>query len=156
MYTAVLAAHSWIRWIVVILGLVVLVRSVIGLSAKRPWEAADARMGRLFVASLDVQFLLGLVLYFFLSPITTAALGDLGGAMRNSGLRFWAIEHAFGMIVGLSLAHVGVARVRKAADPVRKHRMAAVFFAIALVAILASVPWPGTPNGRPMWRPITF
>ena len=56
------------------------------------------------------------------------------------------------LIAGLAFAHAGQARVRKTADPVGKHRVAAVFFILAFIAIAASIPWPGTPNARPLWR----
>jgi hypothetical protein len=93
-----------------------------------------------------------LVLYFLLSPTTKAALSDFGGAMASSGLRFWAVEHVFGMVVGVILAHRGRSRARALTDPVARHRVTAIFFGLALVAIAASIPWPGTPNGRVLFR----
>jgi hypothetical protein len=72
--------------------------------------------------------------------------------MGSSGLRFFAVEHVFGIIVALVLAHRGRARVKAVADPVAKHRIAAIFFVLALLAILASIPWPGMPTGRPLLR----
>ena len=71
--------------------------------------------------------------------------------MKSAGLRFWAVEHIFGMLIALALAHVCRARIRKA-DPYRRHRVAAIFFGLALVAMFASIPWPGTPNARPLLR----
>ena len=152
MYVWVLLVHSWLRWVVIGLALWVLARSVGGMQARRPWTSADDRATRMFSRALDVQILIGLLLYFVLSPITTAALGDFAAAMRNSPMRFWAVEHAFGIIVGMALTHIGRARIRKAADPVRKHRLALIFFGLAVVAILVSIPWPGTPNARPLFR----
>ena len=66
-------------------------------------------------------------------------------------MRFWAVEHVFGMLVGIALAHVGVARARLRRRP-PKHRIVAIFFGLALLAILVSIPWPGTPNARPLIR----
>ena len=51
--------------------------------------------------------LLGLLLYFVFSPLTKAALGDFAGAMKDPLMRFWAVEHVFGMVIGVALAHVG-------------------------------------------------
>jgi hypothetical protein len=104
------------------------------------------------VILLDLQFVLGLLLYVWLSPFMQEAFADFGAAMRNSGLRFFAVEHIFGMIVGIALAHVGRVRIRKAREDRRRHKLAAVFFGLALLAILVSVPWPGTPAGRPLFR----
>jgi hypothetical protein len=151
MYSGVLLVHSWIRWAVVIAGVLALLRAISGASSRRPWTAADDRAGLWFTIALDVQVLIGLYLYFVLSPFTTDALKDFGAAMRTPALRFWAVEHSFGMLLGVVLAHVGRVRLRKA-EPSRRHVIAAIFFGIALVAILASIPWPGTPNGRPWLR----
>jgi hypothetical protein len=101
--------------------------------------------------ALDVQVLLGLVLYFFFSTFPAQLLHDFGGVMKDSHLRFWAVEHGFGMLVGVALAHIGRARTRKA-DSLRRHKVAAIFFGLALLAVALSVPWPGTPNGRPWVR----
>ncbi len=152
MYLTVLFVHSWLRWAVILLGLVAILRAIHGSSTRRAWLSADDRVWMLFIIVLDIQLLLGLLMYFALSPITKAALADFGGAMSNSALRYWAVEHVFGMVVGVFLAHRGRARVRAIPDAGRKHKVAAVFLILAMLAILASIPWPGMPNGRPLVR----
>lgn len=141
MYAIVLTIHSLLRWAVLAAGLAAVVRG----------GAKDESAGKWFTILLDVQMLLGLLLYFVLSPFTRAALGDFGAAMGNSQLRFFAVEHVFGMVIALALAHIGRAKVRKApAD--RKAKLAMIFYGLALVAIVASIPWPGMPAGRPLFR----
>ena len=151
MYSSLLLVHSWLRWLVLLAGLVAVFRALEGWSGTRAWSRADDRAGFWFIMALDVQLLLGVALYFFLSPFTSEALGDFGAAMKNPGLRYWAIEHPFGMLIGMTLAHIGRARVRKSPAQ-RKHRVAAIFFGLALLIILASIPWPGMPNGRELFR----
>jgi hypothetical protein len=152
MYSAVLLLHSWLRWAVILLALVAIARAIGGASSRRPWAPADDRAGLLFVIAMDVQLLMGLLLYFALSPITQAALRDFGGAMAVSATRYWAVEHVFGMLVAVLLAHRGRARAKAIPDHGRRHKVAAVFFVLALVVILVSIPWPGTPNARPLLR----
>ena len=152
MYPTFLLLHSWLRWAVILLGLVAVIRAIAGAAGKRPWMAADDRISRLFMHMLDLQMLIGLVLYFLLSPITKAAMSDFGGAMKVSAVRFWAIEHWLGMVVGIALVHIGIARSRRVSDGPRRHRILAIFFVLAMIAILASVPWPGMPNSRPLVR----
>ena len=149
LYLTILPLHSWVRWLVVIAGVAAFARAVSG--GRRPWTRADDRLGFWFVMLLDLQFLIGLTLYAWLSPTTRDAFHDIGAAMKDAGLRFWAVEHIFGMLIALALAHVCRARIRKA-DPYRRHRVAAIFFGLALVALFASIPWPGTPNARPLLR----
>jgi len=149
MYTAVLTVHSWLRWAVLVAGLMAFLRAAT--AGGRPWTPADGRATKWFTTILDVQVVLGLLLYFALSPFTREALGDFGAAMKNSGLRFWAVEHTLGMLIAVGLAHAGAVKVRKAPS-YRKHRLAMIFFGLAMLAILASIPWPGTPAGRPLFR----
>ena len=99
--------------------------------------------------TLDLQFLLGLLLYGVLSPITWAAFHDIGAAMKDSIARFWTVEHAFGMIVAIALAHIGRSRVHKTGYDGRRHKLSAIFFTLALLIILASIPWPSLAHGRP-------
>lgn len=152
MYATVLLFHSLLRWAVLLTGLLAVARGISGWRSRRPWTLPDERAGFWFITSLDLQFLLGLLLYVALSPITRGAFQDFGGAMRDSVLRFWAVEHAFGMIVGIALAHIGRSRVHKTGNDGRRHKLAVIFFTLALLVILASIPWPTLPHGRPMLR----
>ena len=152
MYTTVILLHSLARWVVLATGVFAAVRGISGWRSGRPWTLADDRAAGWFTSALDLQMLLGLLLYFWLSPITTAALHDFGGAMGNSGLRFWAIEHPFGMIIGIALAHIGRGRLKRVTNDVKRHRTTAIFFILALLIIVASIPWPGSPNRRPWLR----
>jgi hypothetical protein len=149
-YSLVLTVHSWLRWAVLLAALVAVGRAL--MRSARPWTPTDERAGRLFGISLDIQFLLGVLLYFVLSPFTRQAMQDFGLAMKTSGLRFWAVEHVAGMLIAVALAHVGRARIRKAATDQKRHRTALVFYGLALLVMLASIPWPGMPNGRPLIR----
>jgi hypothetical protein len=152
MYPLTLVLHSLLRWVVLAFGILAVGRALGGLRARREWAAGDEKAGRWFVAALDAQMLLGLLLYLRLSPMTTTAFQDFGAAMGNAVLRFWAVEHIAGMIIALGLAHVGRVRLRRAADAARRHRTAAIFFGLALVAILLTTPWPGMPAARPLFR----
>lgn len=152
MYPLMLVVHSLLRWVVLAAGLVAFGRALAAMRGRRAWTAGDDRASQVFVGTLDLQLLIGLVLYFGLSPITRTAMQDFGAAMGNSMLRFWAVEHILGMVIAVALAHVGRVRVRKTTDPVRRHKLAAIFFGLALIAILATIPWPGMPAGRPLFR----
>ena len=152
MYGIVLLLHSLMRWAVLLTGLFAAARGISGWRSHRPWTLPDERAGFWFILCLDLQFLLGLLLYGLLSPITHAAFQDFGAAMQDSIARFWAVEHVVGMVIGIALAHIGRSRVHKTGNDVRRHRLAATFFTLALVVILASIPWPNLPHGRPLLR----
>ena len=145
LYTILLVLHSWLRWAVIATALGAIVRGGSGTQSAGKW----------FTSLLDAQMLIGLVLYVGLSPVTRAAFGDVGAAMANPQLRFFAVEHLFGMLVAIALAHIGRAKVRKAAE-YRKARTAMIFYGLSLIAILVSIPWPGMPAGRPLFRFWSF
>jgi hypothetical protein len=153
MYASVLWLHSWLRWAVLLTGLVAWLRAIGGKTARRPWTPQDELWGLLLTISVDLQFLVGLVLYLFLSPITRLGLRNFAAAMQINVARFFTVEHVIGMIAGIALVHVARVKIRKAADPDRKHRLAMVLFGIALVVMIISIPWPGMPVARPLFRP---
>jgi hypothetical protein len=152
MYTAFLVIHSYLRWLVLLAGILALVRGIAGVSGRRPWGPADEAAGRWFVIGLDLQALIGFAIYFFLSPFTMSAWSDMADTMRNGPLRLIVVEHEVGMIVALALAHIGRARIRKTADLVRRHRLAVIFFGLALLVVLLSIPWPFMAGGRALFR----
>jgi hypothetical protein len=150
MYSAMLAVHSWMRWVTLVLAVVATI------NALRPASDVKRLPGRgwdtLFMAAVDLQFLFGLILYFGLSPFTKEALSDLGAAMKNPGLRFWAVEHAFGMLLVVVLVRMGrvMSTNAKSAAPARRRRL--ICFALGTLVMIGSIPWPGMANGRPLFR----
>lgn len=150
-YSVMLFLHSWMRWAVVITAVLVIVQAFRGWSGGVAWDATKARFASWFVNATSIQLVIGLILYGFLSPVTLQAFSDMGGAMKDSVVRFWAVEHMSVMLVAVALAHIGAGRVKKAADDQAKHRAAAIFFTIAIVLILVSIPWAGV-TARPLFR----
>jgi hypothetical protein len=150
MYSATMVLHSWLRWAVILLGVLAVIRALAATRSRR-WTPADDRAAMLFTMTLDLQFLAGLLLYFALSPITRTALQHMDAAMRSATLRFWAVEHPTAMLVALIVAHAGRVLVRRAPEA-KKGRMALIFFAIALLVILGMTPWPHTAGDRPLFR----
>ena len=151
MYPTVLTIHSVLRWIILLAGLLAVARACAGWTGGRSWTATDNRAGIWFTAALDLQLLVGLLLYLALSPLTQLAMADPAAAMQSSSLRFWFVEHPFGVVIGLVFAHVGRVRIRRANTDTGRHKVAAIFFGVALLAVLLSTPWPGTPVGRPLF-----
>jgi uncharacterized membrane protein YozB (DUF420 family) len=141
MYPFILAVHNILRWIIVILAVLALARAYLGWFGQRPWTERDRRIGVFFTSALDVQLLLGLILYFALSPITRAAFQNFGAAMGNDVARFFAVEHILYMVLAIVLAHIGSASARRAANDVDKHRRMAIWFTLAVLALLLGIPW---------------
>ena len=151
MYSAVLTIHSWMRWITLVLAICATVNAF-----RQPQGTGERLPGRwwdtFFMLAVDLQVLFGLVLYFGLSPFTQQAMTNIGLAMRTPALRFWALEHAGGMFAAVILVRVGRIMAANAKDLALARTRRLVFFALATVVMLGSIPWPGLANGRPLFR----
>ena len=141
MYTGLLHTHNMFRWLILIMLVVTIILGLVGWFGKKNWTKKDNISGLLLTIFFDIQFLVGLILYAFVSPTTKAAFADFGAAMKDTTLRFYAVEHILMMIIALALVHIGRAKSKKAATPVKKHRTAVIFYGIALVVVLAAIPW---------------
>lgn len=141
LYNITLVLHNWLRWGVLIIGVVAVATSILGWVRNRNWTSRDRIIGSLFGILLDMQVLLGLLLYFVLSPITRAALQNFGAAMGNEAQRFFALEHVFYMVLALVFVHLGGVMSRRATTDVAKFKRAAIFFTLALLMLLLGIPW---------------
>lgn len=132
------AAHSGWRWVVVLATLIALGWMLLGLVQKRAFDQTARRIMLFFAISIDIQWLLGLILFVLLS----AASGNWGIPHR------W--EHLVIMTLALIVAHVG-GRFKSAPDNVRyRNALIAVLVVLALVYVgVARLPqgWAMTPMG---------
>lgn len=138
----VLSIHSIVRWLILLFGIWAVIRAIMGVSSKSAYTSADTKAGLFFMIFLDIQFLLGIIL-FFISPLTQTAIGNMGEAMGNKGLRFFTVEHTVLALAALAFVHIGRSKIKKLADDGRKHKTALIFFGVAMLLILALIPWPG-------------
>ncbi|MBC6698294.1 hypothetical protein [Hymenobacter sp. BT190] len=153
MYQIVLLLHSWSRWLVLIFGLIAIFRAFGGWQGRKPFAGADNGMGAAFVGSMHLQLLLGLILYFGLSPFGMKAFETAGGAvMKDPTGRFWAVEHLVGMLLAVVAAQVGRTLSKKATDPVLKHKKAFIWFTVALLLVLLMIPWGIWNPARPLFH----
>jgi hypothetical protein len=145
MYELALTLHSWLRWAALLAGIAATLMALMNRPQVERW-------GLIFMITLDLQMLLGLLLYFALSPNTAAIFTDFGAAMRDPAARFWAVEHISMMLIAVILAHAGRALARKAKTPGARRMRALVCFGLATILMIAAIPWPGMSNGRPLFR----
>ena len=90
---------------------------------------------------MDIELLVGLLLFFGASPVTRAALANLGEAMKQQEPRFFAVEHTTLMLLAVVCAHVGAALSRKGRTDLMKYRGAAVAYTLSLLLMLGGIPW---------------
>ena len=154
LYGITLFLHSWLRWAFLVAAVVLLVRSFGAARSGRAWDPKDERWHTATIGLLDLQFLLGILLYVGLSPISRAFFSS-PLRMKDSTLRFFGVEHLILMVAAVAVFHIGRAR-SKNAEPARRHKSAWTWSLGGLVLILAGIPWPFFPAGRPLFRSFGF
>ncbi len=151
MYTVVLALHSLVRWAVLLSAVLAVAVTWRGWLLGGPFARPARVAGVALSASVDLQVLLGLLLYFFLSPFTPIGHADPARTLAEPGFRYWAISHPLtGLLVAVA-AHAGSVLARRAPDDASRHRRAALAYGAALLLAAAAVPWPFWHYGRPLW-----
>ncbi|MFT4736008.1 MAG: hypothetical protein ACI8QD_000689 [Cyclobacteriaceae bacterium] len=141
LYSITLQAHSGFRWLVLLLAVIIIIKSLIGVLKTAKYQKIDNIFGASFTGLMHLQFLLGIVLYFFLSPVTASAFKDFGAAMSDPDLRFWAVEHVTVMILAIVFAQIGRSKSKKAISDIQKFRYQLIFVGISFTFLLIGIPW---------------
>lgn len=151
-YSITLFLHSWNRWLILVAGIIIIAAAIKGLSSKSEYSSFQRKWSLVFISSLHLQLLIGLLMYFFVSPLTLLALSDFGAAMKDSVLRFWAVEHAFVNIIAIAIAQTGSILVKRRTDSSGKNKRTLIWTGIAFVLILAMIPMGMMGIERPWFR----
>lgn len=151
MYAGLLLLHSFLRWVVLAVALVTLIRTSASASRQRAWEKPDDQFSVALLGLGHVLLILGLVLWLWLSPLTQVAMSQ-GQVFAGGTLTFFTVAHPVSMLVAIVLLHLGRVRLKKSPDTSARHaqwrRSVAVFLGLTLLAI----PWPWLEWGRPLVR----
>jgi hypothetical protein len=151
MYQGLLHLHNFGRWVVLILLLIAIARSFSGMSGDKPFTTGDRKTGLFLMISAHIMLLVGLYQWFAGPGLAGIQNLGMGGVMKNSVARFWSIEHPFGMLVGIILITIGRGSAKKNITDKAKHSRSFWFYFLALVIIVATVPWPFREVGRPLF-----
>lgn len=136
-----LTIHSLVRWVALILLILATVQAWRGWQSKATWTEDSKRLGLFTMITMDIQLLVGFIV-FVGSDLIKSATSNMGEAMRNPVLRFFTVEHTAMMVVAIALVHVGFARAKRGADDAQRFKAIAIFFTLALVVVVAAIPWP--------------
>lgn len=142
MESGLLHLHNLLRWIILIFLVVAILQAVAkkaGLLKTSLW---------LLIAS-HITLLIGLYQYFTSAVgYNLIRLNGFAAVMKDSAQRFWAVEHISGMIIAIILITIARGKVKKT-----NYSSATVLYVIALLIILAVVPWPFREGIARPWFP---
>ncbi|HEX5505454.1 MAG TPA: hypothetical protein VFW96_22745 [Thermomicrobiales bacterium] len=124
--TIVLGLHSFWRWVVLVAVFVALVRGLAGWVRGGAWTRGDRLVSMLAVTTIDIQFILGAILW-------------IGQHRWNDGA-FFGIVHPVVMILALVVAHIGNTRLKALPNPIARYRTMAISLLVVIILIAAAIP----------------
>ncbi|TAL60751.1 MAG: cytochrome B [Bacteroidetes bacterium] len=145
MLTGLLHTHSLLRYILLAFILISIFKSFSGWVGKKPYLPGDKKVALFTLIAAHLQLVIGLILYF-----GNNWHSNIGAAMKDSGLRFWSVEHMAMMLIAIALITVGYSAAKRGKDDEAKHKKIAIFFLLALIIIFLAIPWP-----FPLWSSVT-
>lgn len=141
MDVGLLHLHNILRWVILILLLIAIVKSFVGMSSNRPFTNGDKKVGLFLMISAHIMLLIGLY-QVLAGRYGYFKLGVPDDLMSNKFYRFFLIEHPLAMLIAIVLITIGRGQAKKnISDPI-KHKKSFWFYVVALIFILAAIPWP--------------
>ena len=126
MATGIFYAHSGWRYVVIVLLVIAIVKMLIGLLNRGRWDNLDEWLNRLTPISIDIQFLLGLILWIM--------------QQRWTGIdpvASW--EHPVTMLIATMVAHATQRRTRVAPTDASKYQTALIGYLITGLIVAVGV-----------------
>ena len=141
MYTTVKFIHSYWAYLVLLMLVIATFNALIKFFGKKEFQPMDFRISLFTLIVTHLQLLIGIVLFFAAGYISL--IGDLGmgGIMKDDILRSNIIEHPLTMIIAVVLITVGYSKHKKKLTSTPKFKMLAIFYTLALILVLAKIPW---------------
>jgi hypothetical protein len=138
MYNALLHTHSSLRYLVLLLLIAVVVKSLLGWLNKSSFSKLDNKLSLWLLILTHLQFLAGLFLYF-VSPFVQFS----STTMKDHTTRYWTVEHGFMMLIAIVLITVARVSHKKLATDEAKHKRLFILNALALLIIVIAILFSG-------------
>ncbi|WP_149244097.1 hypothetical protein [Dyadobacter sp. 32] len=152
MYQALLIFHSATRWLVLLSLAYSVFRAYKGYSGGHTFTKQDDTVRHVTATVAHIQLMIGFTLYFQ-SPIIKYFWQHFREAVRIGDSAFFGLIHMFFMFIAIMLISIGSALAKRQTAHHLKFRIMLLWFSVALIVILALIPWPFSPlAGRPFVR----
>ena len=152
MFPVTLALHSFVRWFVLLSLIISIFVAYRGWLTNKTFQKRDSILRQATVSISHLQFTIGIVLYL-ISPIANYFLRNFSEGIHIRDMRFFGMEHITMMVIAVAVITHGATLSKKRASDREKFKTMAIYFTIAVVIILLSIPWPFSPfTARPYWR----
>ena len=143
MQTGLVHLHNLLRWVILILLIVSIIKSYTGWQQKKIFTPADKKIWLFTLIAAHTTLLIGLYqLFFGRYGIISKGIPDGVNVMKDKFYRFFLVEHPTGMVIAIILITLGYGMSKKNVSNEIKFKKAFWYFLIALIVILITVPWP--------------
>ena len=135
--------HNLLRWVILILLVVSIIKSYSGWQQKKVFTPADKKTWLFTLIAAHITLLIGLYQWLFgRYGVFVTSLPEGVSVMKDKFYRFFWVEHPTGMIISIILITLGYGMAKKSVSDDTKFKKAFWYFTIALLVILITVPWP--------------
>ncbi len=152
MYSALITAHSLVRWLVLASLLLAIYRGYRGWLTNQSFSRFDNTVRHTTATMAHIQLVIGLWLYA-VSPLVDFFFNQYEDAVRQRGTRFFGMEHSVMMVIAITIITIGSMLAKRRPTAQAKFKTMAIWFSIGLLIILFIIPWPFSPlASRPYFR----
>jgi hypothetical protein len=157
MYTGLLGLYSLLRWLLIIFLIINIIR--VNVEAGEDFDLVDRRWSLRLLITTHINLVIGLYQFFLGDRILQMIFREhytMSDIMKRADLRFWIIEHPTMMLLAIILITIAHIKSKRPGNARKKHRMMSWLYILALLIILAGVPWPfrGVDIARPWFRAL--
>ena len=139
MFETVKMLHSYWAYLTLLLIVIAALNALFKYFGKKEFHPLDFRISLFTLIVSHIQLLLGIVLLFaYLDSISGIGMKEI---MGNSVMRSNVVEHPLLMIIAVVLITIGYSKHKKKLTSTPKFKMLAIFYTLALVCVLAKIPW---------------
>ena len=141
MYETVNILHSYWAYLVLLILVLATLNALAKFFGNKEYHDKDLRISLFTFIVSHIQLLLGIVFFFVSDYLSIISETGMGEVMKNADLRNKIIEHPITMLIAIILITIGFSKHKKKETSKAKFKTLAIFYTLALILILAKIPW---------------
>ena len=141
MYDTFKILHSYWAYLVLLILVLATFNALIKYFGNKEFHAKDFRISLFTLIVAHIQLILGIIFYFISDYFGLIKEMGMGEVMKNATMRSNIVEHPLTMIIAIALITIGYSKHKKKLTSKPKFKMIAIFYTLALILVLAKIPW---------------
>lgn len=133
--------HSYWAYLVLVVLILATLNALFKFLGDKEFDAKDFRISLFALITMHIQLLIGIILYVTKDYFSIIGEIGMGEVMKNASLRNLIVEHPTTMIIATALVTIGYSKHKKKLVSKPKFKLLAIFYTLALILVLAKIPW---------------